>query len=85
MHLEIYVSSHCSSCQEALWIADAARQIPYLGVSVIDLDAANGPVPGSVIAVPTYLLDGQTVSLGNPDRAAFLDRLMSLVRENGTR
>ena len=35
-------------------------------VRVIDLDRAGAPPPEGVVAVPTYVLDGQVVSLGNP-------------------
>lgn len=81
MRLEVYVSDHCFNCHEALGIAAEARQIPDLEVRVINLDRAPGPVPSKVVAVPTYLLDGQTVSLGNPERAAFLRTLASLAKE----
>jgi len=81
MRLEIYVSNHCFNCQEALQIAAEARQIPHLEVSVISLDDAAEPIPAKVVAVPTYLLDGQTVSLGNPERAAFLNQLAVRAKE----
>jgi|SRR5689334_19056347 len=77
MRLEIYVASHCVGCQEALRIADLARGIAGLDVAVINLDHATParPVPANVVAVPTYLLDGRVVSLGNPYREEFLARL----------
>jgi hypothetical protein len=34
MHLEIYVSSHCSNCQEALLLAEQALSIAGLEVAV---------------------------------------------------
>ena len=84
MRLDIFISNHCFNCQEALQIAAEAGQIPRLEVRVINVDEAAGPIPAKVVAVPTYLLDGQTVSLGNPEPALFLARLASLAKEKTT-
>jgi len=72
MRLDVYVANHCLNCQEALRIAQEARQIPDLEVRVIDVDQATDPIPSKVVAVPTYVLDGRVVSRGNPARGAFL-------------
>jgi hypothetical protein len=81
MRLDIYVTTECEPCQQALTIAEAARTIPGLEVAVIDLDEAPHPLPPNVNAVPTYLLDGWVVSLGNPDQEAFLAHLWKQVKE----
>jgi hypothetical protein len=71
--LEVYVAAHCLSCVEAHRLAAAAaRRFPGLDVRTIDVDAAarrsaGQVLPESVVAVPTYLLDGRVVALGNPD------------------
>lgn len=85
MRLDIYVASHCVGCQEALRIAELARDIAGLDVAVINLDHATParPVPANVIAVPTYLLDGRVVSLGNPYREEFLARLRGHTSQTG--
>lgn len=75
MRLDIYVGQHCANCQEALAIAAAARGIAGVVVRVVDWDDPRQTVPPRVIAVPTYVLDDQIVSLGNPDRQTFLARL----------
>src|SRR5258708_3641976 len=82
MRLEIYVASHCSNCQEALTIAEAARDIAGLDVAVIDLDHANEEMPDSIVAVPAYRLNGRVVSLGNPEPHRFLRELRHLGREH---
>ena len=66
--LEVYVSSECPNCDEAIRLADqAAMRYPNVVVRLIDLDQLNGkPPPDPVVAVPTYLLNGRVVSLGNP-------------------
>ena len=66
--LEVYVSNECPNCGEAVRLADeAALRYPNVLVRVIDLDQLSGsPPPDPVVAVPTYLLNGRVVSLGNP-------------------
>ena len=75
MRLEIYIAHECANCQEALLIAERARGIAGLEVEVIDLDKPGQNVPPGVVAVPTYLLNGRVVSLGNPGREEFLTLL----------
>lgn len=75
MHLAIYIGQHCDNCQEALAIAEAVRGASGITVQVIDWDDPLQEVPSRVVAVPTYLLDDRIVSLGNPDRQAFLAML----------
>jgi hypothetical protein len=65
--LDVYISSHCSNCSEARLLADEAKATyPAVSVRVIDLDMTGTPAPDSVVAVPTYVLDGRVISLGNP-------------------
>jgi thiol-disulfide isomerase/thioredoxin len=66
--LEVYVSNECPNCDEAVRLAEeAAKRYPKVAVRLIDLDELGGvPPPDPVVAVPTYLLNGRVVSLGNP-------------------
>jgi hypothetical protein len=66
--LEVYVSRECLNCDEALSLAEeAAARYPNVAVRVVDLDQlAGSPPPDPVVAVPTYVLNSQVVSLGNP-------------------
>jgi thioredoxin family protein len=75
MHLEIYISDQCANCREAGVLAEAARSIAGLEVTVVNLDVPGQRVPPQVFATPTYVLNGLVVSLGNPERVAFLARL----------
>src|SRR5258708_37565465 len=79
MRLEIYVADHCSNCGEALRLAKLAHMVAGVEVRVINLDTTREPVPSRVVAVPTYVLDGRIVSLGNPSR----DQLLRLLRRSG--
>lgn len=64
--LEVYVSSHCGGCGEAVRLArEAAARFPGVDVRLVDLDD-GGTMPQVVVAVPTYVMDGRVVWLGNP-------------------
>ena len=74
--LQIVVASACESCEEARRLGDAVKtRFPRVTIEVIDLDVEPGRQPDSVIAVPTYLLDGRVISLGNPSEEALYELL----------
>ncbi|MGH8940936.1 MAG: thioredoxin family protein, partial [Actinomycetes bacterium] len=77
--LRIYVAPGCAGCRTALTLAEAARQTrPDHPVEVIDLaDQPDQPLPPGVLGTPTYLLDDEVISLGNPDLNELLSRLDS--------
>ena len=65
--LDVYVSSECLNCDDARNLSqEAAARYPKVVVRVIDLDLNGSPPPDPVVAVPTYVLDGHVISLGNP-------------------
>lgn len=65
--LRVYVARHCESCVEALRLAAEVRQkCQAVTVEVIDLDAEESQNWDDVFSVPTWLLDGSVISLGNP-------------------
>jgi hypothetical protein len=82
MRLDIYVGQHCANCQEACAIAEAARAIDGVTVRLIDWDDPAQVIPTRVVAVPTYVVDDQIVSFGNPDRQMFLANLQSHARRH---
>lgn len=76
--LEIYIDTKCFNCDHALWIAGWVReQLPAVSVRVIDLADPQAIRPQGVFAVPTYLLNGQRFSLGNPDEHQLLDSIQA--------
>lgn len=79
--LEVYVSSECPNCDEAVRLAEeAATRYPNVVVRLIDLDQLDGnPPPDPVVAVPTYLLNGRVVFLGNPYAEELFARLHEAV------
>lgn len=74
--LKVYVSSHCANCSEARRLADvAAVRYPCVTVQVVDLDTEQATLPEFIVAVPTYVLDGRVVWLGNPSSEELFARL----------
>jgi hypothetical protein len=74
--LIIYIERGCESCQPAISIAEEVqRQAPDVQVDLIDLAEEPHQRPDSVFAVPTYVLDGRILSLGNPRLDDLLETL----------
>ncbi len=75
--LDIYVAPGCFGCQTALQLAAMVRDLALPGVEVrlIDLTEPDAVRPEAVFAVPTYVLNGSVLSLGNPEQTWLIDRL----------
>lgn len=75
--LEIYVAPDCFGCETARSLAGIVCALgwPDLEVRLLDLSKPDVIRPPAVFAVPTYVLDGRVISLGNPDQ----DWLLALV------
>jgi hypothetical protein len=74
--LRIYVAQHCFGCPEAQRLADvAAQRFPDLPVRVVDLEREPDAAPAGLVAVPTYVLDGKVVALGNPLESDLLQQI----------
>ncbi|NIS80870.1 MAG: hypothetical protein GTO14_11820 [Anaerolineales bacterium] len=74
--LDIYIDPACPGCDTAINIARTVKEhMPQISVNLIDLTRSESHRPDAVFAVPTYLLNGKTMSLGNPDEAMLLSRL----------
>ncbi|MGB1252765.1 MAG: hypothetical protein ACPG8W_19280 [Candidatus Promineifilaceae bacterium] len=74
--LDVYVAKHCWSCDEARKIvADLRVQFPNVTISLLDISPQEWPE--AVFAVPTYLLNGRVISLGNPTRQMLHNTLLT--------
>ena len=78
--LEIYVGPDCLGCAMAYVIAAEMRalNLPNVRIRVIDLGDPVNLRPASVFAIPTYLLNGNVLSLGNPEADWLRDRLTNV-------
>lgn len=75
--LTVYIADDCWSCAETQRILeDVVPQFPNLLLNLVN--TAQQPLPENVFAVPTYLLNGKIISLGNPTREALEKRLASI-------
>lgn len=83
--LKVYIAQHCPVCREALQVVEGIRRrFLELNIQVVDIEVEDTEPIDRVFSVPTYVLDGQTVSLGNPDKEVLEQRLanaLSAVRE----
>ena len=76
MALEIYVEAGCSTCERAWELADAMTHLyPGISVDVVDISSSDREVPEAVFAVPTYMLNGIVISLGNPSYEELQNKL----------
>ena len=75
--LDIYVGPNCFGRDTAHTIAKEMQSIelPGVRIRVIDLGNPANVRPASVFAVPTYLLNGKVLSLGNPEVEWLRDQL----------
>lgn len=81
--LEIYVREDCWSCTESRRIvAEVAHEFPQIGIKLLDIDRSN--TPQGIFAVPTYVLDGRIISLGNPYRDDLRRAIKKAVRRDET-
>ena len=78
--LDIYVAEHCFGCDEAQRLAGAVvSRFAGLSVRVVDLGREPDERPDSLVAVPSYVLDGRVISLGNPRQEELFSDLEQLL------
>lgn len=74
--LQVYVEEGCALCRHSRELAEeASRLYPQLRVEVVDVQSDGSAPPDEVFAVPTFLLNGRVLFLGNP-RASHLHRAL---------
>jgi len=75
--LDIYVDQDCANCKTARLLAHEVRQrMPHVLVHLRELKPGDVP-PEEVIAVPTYLLNGKRIALGNPSLSDLIRQLQA--------
>ncbi len=83
--LRIYVARHCLTCEESLRIADEVKnRFAGINLQVIDLDEEGSQNLDDVFSVPTYVLDGRTLSLGNPEPEELFSTLAKVLSLTST-
>ncbi len=65
--LKIYTMTHCPTCKDTRDTASViARLVPEINVELINLDDPTAVKPSQVFSVPTYIMNGLVLALGNP-------------------
>ena len=74
--LNVYVTDGCWSCEETrVIVAEMQHQFPEVEIALLDLHPELWP--DEVFAVPTYMLDGRVISLGNPSREKLQNKIVA--------
>jgi len=74
--LRVYVSDTCAGCDIARALVEYVRRLrPHHPIEVVNLDQDDAVRPHYVFGTPTYCLDDQIISLGNPSAQALLAAL----------
>ena len=82
--LQVYVKADCPQCQRATELAqEVESHYAQLAVRVIDM-ADPSVRPDDVFAVPTFVLNGKVISLGNPGRNDLRREIESLLSSLGS-
>lgn len=76
--LTLYVEQGCRACGHALEVLERVQhEFPALRVGAVDLGGVSSrEIPDGVFAAPTFVLDGEVISLGTPT----WERLAPLLR-----
>jgi alkyl hydroperoxide reductase subunit AhpF len=75
--LDIYISDDCWSCEESVRIVnDVAPFFPDITIKLLNLQ--DNVAPEEVFAVPTYVLNGKVIFLGNPTRKQLIEKLTAV-------
>ena len=83
VRVDIYVVEGCYSCIYAKEVAARiCMDFPTVGVRLIDIGNTPHPIPEAVFATPTYLLNDQLWSLGNPSPQDVQQRLSAVLKES---
>jgi hypothetical protein len=76
VRVDIFVVEGCYSCIYAKEVAAKIRvDFPAVRVRLVDINTTPHPIPDAVFATPTYLLNDQLWSLGNPSPQDIQERL----------
>ena len=81
--LQVFVKTDCDICSRARQLAQQAdERFPNLVVDIVDMNEADLE-RDDVFAVPTFVLEGRVLSLGNPQESELHDEVASLLSERG--
>ncbi len=76
--LDVFVDNHCWGCDEArALVAEMRRRFPSLRIKL--RDGGREKWPPEVFAVPTYMLNGRVIALGNPSRERLQEQLDKVI------
>ncbi|MBI2845925.1 MAG: hypothetical protein HYX86_05205 [Chloroflexi bacterium] len=82
--LQIVVEPRCAFCPQAITLGQQAKShFPDLEVEILDLAQQGTQRPEQVVAVPTFLLNGEVISLGNPSALRLFQKIEEKMMNTG--
>lgn len=83
-NLSVFVEPGCVGCERALHLVEEMGQrFPALEAEALDLSRPEVDRPDYVFAVPTFVLNGRVLSLGNPRRSRLIAAVEAALNERG--
>ncbi len=83
-YLEIYIEEGCWACKRSLELAAHVQELfPGVEVRIVGADG-DGQSGNLVVATPTFILNGERVSLGNPSAAQLEAAIIAAMRGQGS-
>jgi hypothetical protein len=80
-HVRVCIEGDGAATRRAVELAKQVQErFPALRVEVVSLSDPAAAAAEAVFAVPTYVLDGQVLSLGNPRPDALMQALAARLR-----
>ncbi len=82
--LQVFVVPTCDTCRRAIELAEGVDEAyPQLAVRIVDI-REPAVERDDVFAVPTFVLDGQVLSLGNPLESTLREKIEVLLTSLGS-
>lgn len=83
VNLDVFVEKNCRPCDHAKELAARVqRRFPGVQVRLVDLSLPASERPDTVFAVPTYILNGELLCLGNPEEEDLVQVMQSAIDDD---
>ncbi len=80
VELQVFIDADCDVCKRALSLAESVgSDYPSVAVRVINM-SEQVKQRDDVFAVPTFVLNGEVFSLGNPQEESLQEAIESLLQ-----
>ena len=83
--LKVFIEPRCEPCERAMGLVGEIRErFPELEVEVVDVSREGVGRPDYVFAVPTFVLNDEVLSLGNPRSSRLVSAVEAALKKGKT-